>query len=72
MTKKNLEYSVNDLERVKFTEESDTDNSVVQTTEANQTPQDVRHNEMMCVLAEIREQLEKSNFYWEMITNTKV
>jgi hypothetical protein len=40
--------------------------------ETDQTPEDIRHYEMMCVLEKINKNLEKMNFYWEMITNTKL
>jgi hypothetical protein len=72
MTKENLNYSVNDLERVKFTEDSDTDNSIVQTSETNELPLLTNHNDIMCALNEIIKELRKINLYIHLDTGTEI
>ncbi len=72
MTKENLNYSVNDLERVKFTEDSDTDNSIVQTSETNELSLLTNHNDIMCALNEIIKELRKINLYIHLDTGTEI
>ncbi len=72
MAKENLEYSVNDLERVKFTPESNTDNSVVQTSETNEVPLLTNHNEIICALTEITRELKKINLAIQFSTGNDI
>lgn len=72
------------LERANFTKDSDNDESTrrvrvdngvdepVPVYSSDQTPEDIRHQEILCALTDIRKELHKMNFYWEMITNTKL
>lgn len=68
MTIENKNYSVNDLERVKFRPDSDLDDSIVQTYDMNQVDRDVVQEQLSDILAE----LKKINMYFAMITSSDI
>ena len=86
MATENKNYAATDLERVKFTADSDTDNSVVQTFVVNQTTGEtptpvqltqfvenrVQNDDLLAMLEQIKYELEKMNTYFSVITNVKL
>jgi len=73
MSIENRDYSVNDLEHVKFTPESTPDDSTIQvsTVKGSTTNEEISQiDRVVCALDQVIVELQKMNAYWSLITNT--